>query len=161
RDAQIVWEARDQEPVIATDFAFVPKSVGEQWIEAEATWPDGRRAFAKAVVNAGASMKIAANRFQAASFKTSPDIVSLYPLDSNLVDANGRSPAVKLAGNAKFDTSNLSWMSQRMGAALRFQDINDKAFAAIDLTKLGPASEVTLEAMLYVDAFKAYNRTNA
>ena len=52
-------------------------------------------------------------------------------------------------------------LSQRQGAALRFQDINDKAYATIDLTKLGPASEVTVEAMLYLNAFKAYNRTNA
>jgi hypothetical protein len=161
RDAQIVWEARDQEPVIAAEFAFVPKSVGEQWIEAEAMWPDGRRAFAKTVVNAGASLKIAANRFQAMSIKTSPDTVALYHLDNTLADATGRSPVLKLSGNARFDTSNLSWMSQRQGAALRFLDINDKAYATIDLTKLGPASEVTVEAMVYLNAFKAYNRTNA
>nr|AIA18971.1 Concanavalin A-like lectin/glucanases superfamily [uncultured bacterium] len=156
----MVWEARDQEPVIAAELAFVPKSVGEQWVEAEAMWPDGRRAFAKAIVNAGASLKIAANRFQALSVKTSPDTVAVYHLDNTLADTTGRSPAFKLGGNAKFDTSNLSWMSQRQGAALRFQDINDKAYASIDLTKLGPASEISIEAMFYLNTFKAYNRTN-
>src|SRR5439155_25237801 len=44
-----VWEARDQEPVLDTNlFAFAPTNYGAQWVEAEAQWPDGRRAFAAA-----------------------------------------------------------------------------------------------------------------
>ena len=44
--ARIVWEARDQEPVIGQSFSFAPVHGGEQWLEAEAQLPDGRRVFA-------------------------------------------------------------------------------------------------------------------
>lgn len=44
--ARIVWEARDQEPVFGNEFTFTPRDAGEQWVEAEAQWPDGRRVFA-------------------------------------------------------------------------------------------------------------------
>ena len=49
--ARVVWEARDQEPHYGTSFTFTPTNSGSQWIEAEAQWPDGRRAFG--VVNSG------------------------------------------------------------------------------------------------------------
>jgi hypothetical protein len=44
--AQIVWEAQDQEPTFGSSYNFIPLKSGPQWIEAEAQWPDGRRAFA-------------------------------------------------------------------------------------------------------------------
>lgn len=44
--ARIVWEARDQEPAFGRSCRFTPAQAGEYWIEAEAQWPDGRRAFA-------------------------------------------------------------------------------------------------------------------
>ncbi len=46
--ARIVWEARDQEPAYGATFTFTPTSYGDQWIEAEAQWADGRRAVASA-----------------------------------------------------------------------------------------------------------------
>ena len=46
--ARIVWEARGQEPAFGTNFTFVPTSDRGQWVEVEAQWPDGRRAFAAA-----------------------------------------------------------------------------------------------------------------
>ena len=46
RDAQIVWEAAGQEPKFGAAFACHPSHAGPYWIEAEAVWPDGRRAFA-------------------------------------------------------------------------------------------------------------------
>lgn len=45
-DAQIVWEAKGEEPRFARELTFTPPAAGAQWIEAEATLPDGRRAFA-------------------------------------------------------------------------------------------------------------------
>jgi hypothetical protein len=41
-----VWEAAGQEPAFGNVFSFVPGKDGPQWIEAEAQFPDGRRAFA-------------------------------------------------------------------------------------------------------------------
>ncbi len=46
RQARIVWETRDQEPVFGNIFRFQPSSRGSQWVEAEAQLPDGRRVFA-------------------------------------------------------------------------------------------------------------------
>lgn len=45
-EAQIVWEAAGQEPKFGARCDFTPAHAGPQWIEAEALWPDGRRAFA-------------------------------------------------------------------------------------------------------------------
>lgn len=45
-NARVVWEATNQEPAFGTNFVFTPTNIGPQWIEAEAQWPDGRRAFA-------------------------------------------------------------------------------------------------------------------
>ena len=44
--ARIVWEALGQEPAFGTNFTFTPTNNGAVWVEAEAQWPDGRRAFA-------------------------------------------------------------------------------------------------------------------
>ena len=50
--ARIVWEARDQEPGFGSSYTMSPKNNGVQWVEAEATWPDGRRVFALGSYNA-------------------------------------------------------------------------------------------------------------
>lgn len=44
--AVIVWEAAGQAPGMGPTYTFVPTGHGEQWVEAEATMPDGRRVFA-------------------------------------------------------------------------------------------------------------------
>ena len=47
--ATVLWEAQNQEPAFGkTTHTFTPTTVGAQWVEAEAHWPDGRRAFAAA-----------------------------------------------------------------------------------------------------------------
>jgi hypothetical protein len=44
--AKIVWETRDADPTMGQTFTFTPKVNDTQWVEAEATLPDGRRVFA-------------------------------------------------------------------------------------------------------------------
>src|SRR6185312_5189707 len=44
--AKIVWETRDADPIMGQTFTFTPKANDNQWVEAEATMPDGRRIFA-------------------------------------------------------------------------------------------------------------------
>jgi len=51
-EARVVWEGRDNPAVFGRDFAFTPRHAGEQWVEAEAQWPDGRRVFAVATFGA-------------------------------------------------------------------------------------------------------------
>ncbi len=45
--ARIVWEASGQEPAYGETYTVKPSGHGAQWIEAEAQWPDGRRAYAR------------------------------------------------------------------------------------------------------------------
>lgn len=159
-NAQIVWEARDQEPVIAKTVAFAPKSVGEQWIEAEALLPDGRRVFGKTTFSATASMNTPPNAFFSSALQPSPDTLALFHLNNSLEDAARRSPPLRLSGKAAFDTSNLSWMSEREGAVLRVNDIGDKAVTTIKLGYPQDITEITLQAMIYINAFKGYNKAN-
>ncbi len=44
--ATIVWEAAGQPAAYGPSFTFTPSGHGEQWVEAEAALPDGRRVFA-------------------------------------------------------------------------------------------------------------------
>ncbi|HLP25193.1 MAG TPA: glycoside hydrolase family 9 protein, partial [Acidobacteriota bacterium] len=54
--ARIVWEAREQEPAYGTSYSIQPKSTGEQWVEVEVEWPDGRRLSAATTFQADASV---------------------------------------------------------------------------------------------------------
>jgi hypothetical protein len=54
--ARIVWEARDQEPAFGPAYTVAPKNNGPQWVEAEAEWPDGRRAFAARTFTANSAV---------------------------------------------------------------------------------------------------------
>ncbi|MBK9260558.1 MAG: glycoside hydrolase family 9 protein [Polyangiaceae bacterium] len=46
-DARIIWEASGQQPAYGQSYTYTPQGTGLQWIEAEAHWPDGRRAVAR------------------------------------------------------------------------------------------------------------------
>jgi hypothetical protein len=54
--ARIVWEARDQDPDYGSTYTISPKSPGEQWVEVEITWADGRRMFGVNTFNANAAV---------------------------------------------------------------------------------------------------------
>jgi hypothetical protein len=45
--ARIVWEASGQQPAYGETYTYKPSGYGAQWIEAEAQWADGRRAYAR------------------------------------------------------------------------------------------------------------------
>jgi hypothetical protein len=42
-NAQVVWEARSQEPTFASQLNVTPNFIGRYWVEAEVLLPDGRR----------------------------------------------------------------------------------------------------------------------
>ena len=52
--SRIVWEATDTEPFVGPTFTVKPMRAGKTRIEAEATLPDGRRAFATREISVGA-----------------------------------------------------------------------------------------------------------
>jgi hypothetical protein len=161
--ARIIWEARDQEPVIASEFKFSALNVGPQWVEAEAILPDGRRIFAATNFTATFATDVPPNSFQSSPLQPTGDMAALYHLDANLADATGRQPALALSGQAKLDPSNLGWLAARSGAALRFDDLGDQAVVSIPNSALfaTDTQSISVEAMIYINQFKAYNRSNA
>jgi hypothetical protein len=163
KEARILWEATDQEPFIGRSFTFAPKKPGEQWIEVEAQLPDGNRVFGTNYFSATAATSIPPNSFQSKPVPTGSDIIALYHLDGNGTDESGKNAALALKGNARFDTLNLAWMSTRSGSALRVRDLGDAATVTIPAAVLNAANnpEVTIEAMVYVNDYKAYNRASA
>jgi hypothetical protein len=162
--ARVVWEARYQEPFLGANFTFAPNEVGDIWVEAEAQWPDGRRVVAVTNLTATTALNTPPNSDESAPLAVNSNMVALYHLDQALLDATGQNGSLALSGNARFDSSNLGWMGVRSGANLRFDDLGDTATAQLaSLTSksgTGPTAFV-LDAMVYVDQFKAYNRANA
>ncbi|MGV3774567.1 MAG: glycoside hydrolase family 9 protein, partial [Verrucomicrobiales bacterium] len=162
--ARIVWEAADQEPFIGPAFKFAAKNPGSQWVEVEAQLPDGRRIYARTNFMASFSEVSAANSFQSAPLAVTPGVVALYHLDGNLLDVTGKNLPVTLSGQAQLDDLNLGWMSNRSGKALRFFDLGDKATVNIPGASLytnGQIAEISLEAMIFINSYKAYNRAPA
>jgi hypothetical protein len=56
--SRIVWEGRDQQPAFGSTFVVTPVNNGDQWVEAEVEWPDGRRAFAQADFQANSPLQV-------------------------------------------------------------------------------------------------------
>ena len=162
-EAQVVWEATDQEPLMGPEFKFSAKNPGSQWVEVEAQWPDGTRVFARTNFAASFSLNLPQNEFQSAALDVSSEIGALYHLDGSALDATGQSGTLALAGNARFDDVNVGWMATRTGKALRFYDIGDKATVTIPAGSLFRTNtfEIALEAMVYVNAYKGYNRSSS
>ena len=160
-DAQVVWEIRYLDPLAGNPATFSPKFSGEHWIEAEALLPDGRRIVAVSNFVATTSSGAVANSYQSAPLAVAPDMVALYHVDSNTADATAKRAALALKGNARLDSSNLGWMANHSGNALRFLDLGDQATVRIPVAGAGIGATTTaivLEAMIYVNEFKAYDR---
>jgi hypothetical protein len=159
--AHVVWEVRYLDPMLGNPATVTPKFSGDHWIEAEALLPDGRRIVAVSNFVATTSGSATANTFQSAPLAVSADMLALYHADANTSDATGKRGALTMRGNARLDNSNMGWMANRSGAALRFLDLGDEAVVNLPMSGLGINSATTaivLEAMIYVNEFKAYDR---
>ncbi|HVK59162.1 MAG TPA: glycoside hydrolase family 9 protein, partial [Candidatus Kapabacteria bacterium] len=160
-EAHVVWEIRYQEPMIGNPISFTPKFSGDHWVEAEATLPDGRRVMARGSFVASTSANTPPNSFQPSPLNVAPDMIALYHFDDSTADATRRRPNMSFKGNARLDNSNLGWMAQRTGNSLRFLDLGDEATMQIPVSALGVNAQTTaivLEAMVYVNEFKAFDR---
>ncbi|HEV8543207.1 MAG TPA: TIGR02597 family protein, partial [Verrucomicrobiae bacterium] len=162
--ARVLWEARDQQPFIGNTFNFIPKNPGAQWVEVDILFSDGTRLFAKTNFLATYADNIPPNPDESQPLSPTTDLAALYHLDDALTDAMGKSPALTLTGNAQLDALNIGWMSSRSGKALHVFDLGDEATVTIPADQLyadGTTVEITLEAMVYVNAYKGWNRASA
>ena len=116
--ACIVWEARDQEPVMGPGFEFAPVHSGIQWVEAEAQWPDGRRAFAAASFAAnhadGGSPLVADGATKA--------LLNFDDLPDGAIKDGGR---FQVTGSPVVTAENLGWMASPSGKAVKFSGFDD------------------------------------
>ncbi|MGZ5527963.1 MAG: glycoside hydrolase family 9 protein, partial [Limisphaerales bacterium] len=160
--ATVVWEGRDQQPTPGATFNFFAYNPGPQWVEAEAALPDGRRVFAQATFNATTATTTAANGDLSTPYTANSGMAALYHLDTDYSDSTGKSPALTSTGTVALDNSNLGWMSTRTGAAQHTLDINNYTVAAIPANQLvsSDTTAITVEAMVYVNTYKAYSRAN-
>ena len=161
--AQIVWEVKYLEPAFGATRTFAPKFSGATWIEAEALLPDGRRIFARSNFTATTSLNTTPNSYESTPVTPGTNTVAIYHADNSLVDATGKQGPLALVGNAALDLSNVGWMASPSGGALRFQDLGDQAKVTIPAASMINANTVfvSVEAMIYINAFKGYNRGNA
>jgi hypothetical protein len=94
---------------------------------------------------------------------TAPQVAGWYRLDGDYHDARGQLGDLVPAGDAGLDPQSFSWSNRPGGAALRVYDLGDQAVATVPLSALTGASPsaISVEAMLYVNRFRAYGRSNA
>ena len=159
--AQVTWEVRFMEPGLGNPYTFAPLFPGDHWIEAEAMLPDGRRVFASANFVAGTPDDMPPNSYQAEPLAVTSDIVGLYHGDEDSSSAAGTPPNLAFTGKARIDQSNNGWMNKPAGGAFRFFDLGDQAQVQFPSSAIRAGSDTTtiaLEAMVYINTLKAYNR---
>ncbi len=161
--ANFVWEARDQEPTPTAAFHVAAVNVGPQWVEVEACLPDGRRVFATTDFTATTATNTPPNSIESAALTPTGDMAALYHMDGNLKDATGKQGPLVLSGNAALDPSNVGWLKNRAGQSLHASDLGDQAVVTIPNSAIVAADTqtISIEAMIYINAFKAYNKGNA
>ena len=143
--ARIVWEARDQQPAFGAAFEFVPVHSGIQWVEAEAEWPDGRRAFARATfpaqrVDGGQPVTAEPGTRLLLNFDSLPD----GPLTSN--------DRWQIEGQPLVTSENLGWMSKPAGKAIKFSKFTDAIRIPVASSERPNSTDsVRLSAWIYVE----------
>ena len=158
--ARVLWEVRERSPQVALPLRFSAVNPGPQWVEVEAMLPDGRRVFVATNFYATAAQDEPTNSWQSVPQTLSAETVALFHLDSTYGDAAGRVNPLTRAGNTSFDSGNVSWMANRSGSAIRVNDLEDKVSVGIPnaLLYASATQEISVESMIYIHAYKAYNR---
>jgi hypothetical protein len=148
--ARMDWNFYGQNPAIGTNFTFLPYTVGERTISAEALLPDGRRVFA--VTNFPIWDPVSGGT----NFVNDANTIALYHFDTNLLtDATTNGYNLTNYGNVVL-TNNSTWMGSPSGGVARFFNAGDYLFAYIPSSKLLPTNgaELTVEARIYPRAYK-------
>lgn len=140
--ARVVWEANGQQPWIGgLTWSFTPTSVGPQWIEAEATLPDGRRVVAAGTITTQATLG-------GSEFVVDANTVALYHFNGDFRDSGPNGLDLTASGNVTLANDNCGWMAVPAGQVARFSGLGDTLTVAIpDNLLMGgkTASPLTLE----------------
>jgi hypothetical protein len=155
--AEIIWEIQGQEPLRGgTACSFTASTAGNQWVEAEIHWIDGRRAFAAANISTFAPDG-------GAPFQLDANTVALYHFATDYSDSSANHLNLIPSGTVFLTGSNSGWSGKPGGQVARFQALGDTLSvnipASLVLPKKGP-SPVTLEAYVYPRAYLAYSVGN-
>ncbi|MDB6115758.1 MAG: hypothetical protein JWQ62_2703, partial [Lacunisphaera sp.] len=105
--ARTVWEAKGQQPAYGATYTFTPNGYGAQWVEAEAQWPDGRRAVARATLFAenGLPTVTVAATDASATIGSSDNAVYTFTRAGSTTDA--------ITVNFKFSGNSVKWVDYR------------------------------------------------
>jgi len=129
-------------------------------LSAEVITQEGRRWYAQTLINTRNynNHDIPMKNFSQES------VSSLFHLDENLHDANGIMTTLTLKGNAHFDNSNLYWMKNPSGWALRFDGFGDEAKTAFYATDYLPEgrrfeeiAEVSIGGLFFFETLGSVN----
>ncbi len=156
--ARIVWEAATQPAMFSgTTWTITENTVGSQWVEAEAAWPDGRR------LAAAGSFQTRSNP-GASPFTVDANTLALYHFDADFSDSGPNQLKLTGSGNAALAADNVGWMTNPGGQVARFSALGDQLAVTIPAKVLFPPTgkpgAMTVEAMIYPRAYKAYGVAN-
>ena len=155
--AEVVWEIQGQGAIRGgTTCTFLSPTAGNQWIEAEIHWIDGRRAYAATSISTFVSSG-------AAPFSDDGHTVALYTFNNNYADATPHHLNLKPSGNVSLSGSNAGWSDKPGGSVACFQALGDSLSVQIPNPLLKPRdhpSPITIEAYIYPRAYLAYGFGN-
>ncbi len=182
--ARVLWEAKAHEPRWGAEVALEARVTGENWVELEVLWPDGRRSFDRKTYTVREVIEDAyAENFQPAVTRFGPEpyrkvlgnpnVQLYYPLAGTTREARGERIAnattydpMALLGQAHFDAAYFDFPGYRYVREefqpLRLQGAGDGVEVEIPSPNTlvsADAEWVSVEAMLYIDDFTGHLAT--
>lgn len=137
--ARIIWDRVGQEPVVGNTFTFLTAStVGDDRVDAEAVFPDGRRVFASQ------TFPVYDPNFGGTPLQVTNGTVALYNFDNTLANqGNGRYNLTK-SGNPAY-TPSPAWMMNPSGAAMRFSRLDEQLTVKFPAVTFGTGTPIIVE----------------
>jgi len=137
--SRIVWEARDQQPAFGSTYVVTPVNNGDQWVEVEIEWPDGRRVFAENDFQANSPVQVWIDDFLPAGATAASDGGDGW----NWVSASPAPHSGALAAQT-IAASGLHEISFTGAPAQMQVYAGDSLFAWVYLDSANPPSEILL-----------------